>query len=450
MKLQSKNIRSAFALSFCMGMLEQIVRGPVLVLYLYHIAESQQAWAARGPNLAVGFVQGVSGLVKLASVAPISWLVDSVPTRRVRPLRVSIVLGFITVVAGGFSLYTDHIAWATTLSAACGLFMELAQSASRAILTDSIPVGKREGIFVTQWVCFLAGSATGPFLAAVVILVSESTEQAHSIQADKLPVKFALLCGLIVVIPAAIVIFNFGDPLAAEVESRGRSGDVVTVNVVKDVAKPCKLLCCAGRVVPMLCLAFSLATTCAGGMMVPFFDLFFVKDVHLSLVQVNLLEGFSFFFISACSKAALWISRYCGRAITMLCFFTVCTGLTFSLSFELPAPILVALFLVRRGIGNCLKPLNDSMVADYTNSTRRGMWNALLSLGMAGWAGAALLGGVMADAHGYTFVIFVTSLIYAGSLCFLVPLVGLVPRKVDTATENTSPSTGTDTSESSS
>ena len=185
--------------------------------------------------------------------------------------------------------------------------------------------------------------------------------------------------------------------------------------------------------------------------MVPFFDPFFVKDVHLSFVQVNLLEGFSIFFISVCSKAALWISRYCGRAITMLCFFTVCTGLTFSLSFKLPAPILVAVFLFRRGIGpNCLKPLNDSIVADYTNSTRRGMWNALLSLGMAGWAGAALLGGVMADAHGYTFVFFITSLIYAGSLCFLVPLVGLVPRKVDTAAENTSPSTGTDTSESSS
>lgn len=77
------------------------------------------------------------------------------------------------------------------------------------------------------------------------------------------------------------------------------------------------------------------------------------------------------------------------------------------------------------------------------------MWNALLSVGMAGWAGAALLGGVMADAHGYSFVIFVTSMIYAGSLCFLLPLVGLVPRKVDTATEK-SQTTRTDTSESSS
>lgn len=298
MKLQSKNIRSAFALSFCMGMLEQIVRGPVLVLYLYHIAESQ-AWAAWGPNLAVGFVQGVSGLVKLASVAPISWLVDSVPTRRVRPLRVSIVLGFITVVAGGFSLHTDHIVWVTFSCAACGCFLELAQSASRAILTDSIPLGQRQGIFVTQWACFLIGSASGPFLAAVVILVSKSAEQAHSIQTDNLPVKLALLCGLMVVIPAAGVIFNFTDP-PAEVEYR-------SVDVVKHVVQ--RMRC--DHVVPMLCLAFNLSTTIAGGMVVPYFDLFFVNDVHLSLVWVNLLEGFSFLMVGLCSKDAVGEHSLC-------------------------------------------------------------------------------------------------------------------------------------------
>lgn len=299
--MQSKNIRCAFALSLCMGMLEQILRGPVLVLYLYHVAESQQAWCpiSSGPNFTVGFVQGVSGLVKLASVAPIAWLVDSVPAHRVRPLRASLILGFITVVAGGFSLHTDHIVWVTFSCAACGCFLELAQSASRAILTDSIPLGQRQGIFVTQWACFLIGSASGPFLAAVVILVSKSAEQAHSIQTDNLPVKLALLCGLMVVIPAAGVIFNFTDP-PAEVEYR-------SVDVVKHVVQ--RMRC--DHVVPMLCLAFNLSTTIAGGMVVPYFDLFFVNDVHLSLVWVNLLEGFSFLMVGLCSKDAVGEHSLC-------------------------------------------------------------------------------------------------------------------------------------------
>ena len=86
-ELKSTNIRSTFALSFCLGILEQIITGPVLVLYLYQIALGVQGpvrSVSTGPNSLVGFNQGVCGVVKLLSVAPIGWLVDRDPTRRVR------------------------------------------------------------------------------------------------------------------------------------------------------------------------------------------------------------------------------------------------------------------------------------------------------------------------------------------------------------------------------
>ena len=59
------------------------------------------------------------------------------------------------------------------------------------------------------------------------------------------------------------------------------------------------------------------------------------------------------------------------------------------------------------------------------------MWNAFLSIGIAGWSGSALLGGILADQHGYTFVIFITSVVYAGSLLLLMALVGLVSDQTD-------------------
>ena len=62
--------------------------------------------------------------------------------------------------------------------------------------------------------------------------------------------------------------------------------------------------------------------------------------------------------------------------------------------------MLMVVFLFRRGLGNCIKPLLDSVVADFTPSTERGMWNAFLSIGIAGWSGSALLGGILADQHG--------------------------------------------------
>ena len=110
----------------------------------------------------------------------------------------------------------------------------------------------------------------------------------------------------------------------------------------------------------------------------------------------------------------------------MLSIFTVCTGLTFLLRFGLPALVLVAVFIFRRGLIACIKPLLDSVVADFTPSTERGMWNGFLGLGVGGLAAAALLGGILADQHGYSFLILVTSMVYAGSLLLLMPLVALV------------------------
>ena len=113
-ELKSTNIRSAFALSFCLGIFEQIMTGPVFVLYLYETALGAQGpmrSVSTGPNSLVGFNQGVYGVVKLLSVVPIGWLVDRDSTRRTRPLRASLLFGLATVIIGGFLWYTDHFAW---------------------------------------------------------------------------------------------------------------------------------------------------------------------------------------------------------------------------------------------------------------------------------------------------------------------------------------------------
>eukprot|EP00435_Cladocopium_sp_Y103_P075689 s49_g62.t1 len=195
-------------------------------------------------------------------------------------------------------------------------------------------------------------AASGPFLAAVAILASSGSSSGSH-------VKFALVCGLVVVAPIASIIFTFVDPLtreSMECSPKAKQGND-RVNVSNASVKSC-----TGRRVPILCVTFFVVSVLAGGLIVPFFVLFFENDVHLSLVQVNLLEGCSWFFIAICSKAGAWISRHFGRALTMLSIFTLCTALTFMLRFGFPAPILVIVFLVRRGLGNCIKPLLDSVV----------------------------------------------------------------------------------------
>ena len=413
--------------------------GPVFVLYLYETALGVQGpmrSVSTGPNSLVGFNQGVYGVVKLLSVVPIGWLVDRDSTRRTRPLRASLLFGLATVIIGGILWYTDHFAWATVLISCCAIFLVLCQSASRSILTDSIPEGKREGIFVKQFVCYLLGTASGPVLAAVVILASSGSSSASH-------VKLALVCGPVVVAPIASIIFTFVDPLTRESMERGPKATQgndsnVRINVSNLLNLSVKSLkSCTGRRVPILCVTFSVVSIVGGGLIAPFFTLFFKNDVHLSLVKVNLLDGCSWFFVAIFSKAGAWISKHFGRAPTMLSIFTLCTALTFLLRFGLPAPMLVVVFLFRRGLGSCIKPLLDSVVADFTPSKERGMWNAFCSIGVESWGGAALLGGILADQHGYSFVILVTSVVYTGSLLPLIALVCLVSDETESPTDPT-------------
>jgi len=308
-------------------------------------------------------------------------------------------------------------------------------------LTDSIPEGKREGIFVKQFVCYLLGTASGPVLAAVVILASSGSSSASH-------VKLALVCGLVVVAPIASIIFTFVDPLTRESMERGpkegfaarpeaTQGNDSNVRINVSNLLNLSVKRCTGRRVPILCVTFSVVSIVGGGLIAPFFTLFFKNDVHLSLVKVNLLDGCSWFFVAIFTKAGAWISKHFGRAPTMLSIFTLCTALTFLLRFGLPAPMLVVVFLFRRGLGSCIKPLLDSVVADFTPSKERGMWNAFLSIGVESWGGAALLGGILADQHGYTFVILVTSVVYTGSLLPLIPLVCLVSDETESPTDPT-------------
>ena len=293
-ELKSTNIRSAFALSFCLGIFEQIMTGPVFVLYLYETALGAQGpmrSVSTGPNSLVGFNQGVYGVVKLLSVVPIGWLVDRDSTRRTRPLRASLLFGLATVIIGGFLWYTDHFAWVTVLISCCAIFLVLCQSASRSILTDSIPEGKREGIFVKQFVCYLLGTASGPVLAAVVILASSGSSSASH-------VKLALVCGLVVVAPIASIIFTFVDPLTRESMERGpkegfaarpeaTQGNDSNVRINVSNLLNLSVKRCTGRWVPILCVTFSVVSIVGGGLIAPFFTLFFKNDVHLSLVKVK-------------------------------------------------------------------------------------------------------------------------------------------------------------------
>ncbi|CAE7291886.1 APA1 [Symbiodinium sp. CCMP2456] len=298
-----------------------------------------------------------------------------------------------------------------------GVFQELSGSSWRSIFTDSLPQGKRAPAFVKNWILQLLGAACATLLAALVMQLPH--EEIWCI-------KLSLWCGLSIMVPMSMAILRMADPEASEFPKFQEDSEAG----LSQSGRPRVSRCCA--TVPCLCATFFVTSTATAGLTARFFVLFFTNEVQLSMTNIYLLEAAASLAGALCSQASERVAKHAGRSLTMFCAVVLSTCSTFLLTADLSPELLSAFFLLRRGLGNCFKPLLDSIIADFTPSAHRGKWNALLSMSRVGWSGTAFLGGYLADLCGYRYVIFVSSLMFSAAAClFLGPLVWLVPRSLD-------------------
>ncbi|CAE7538570.1 APA1 [Symbiodinium sp. CCMP2592] len=412
-----RNIQSSHVLSLLSGLMEQLLLGPVFTIYLFRLAAGagKGPWflPASNPNSSVGVLVGLNGMVKLLIAAPVGWLVDRFKDRRVHPLRYSAISGFAAVASGSLLLLTDELMFVAPMALFLGVFQELSGSAWRSIFTDSLAKGGRAPAFVKNWILRLVGSASATLLAALVMQLPHDEIWC---------LKLSLWCGLSLMVPVSMAILRMADPEPSELPKLQEDP-----NESKRPWGPR-----FSGVVPCLCVTFFLTSTATAGLTAQFFVLFFTNEVQLSMTSIYLLEAAASLAGALCSQASERVAKHAGRSLTMFCAVVLSTGCTFLLTADLPPELLSAFFLLRRGLGNCFKPLLDAIIADFTPSAHRGKWNAVLSLSMVGWSGTALLGGYLADLCGYRYVIFVSSLMFSGAAClFLGPLVWLVPRSLD-------------------
>ena len=329
----------------------------------------------------------------------------------------STISSFAAVARGSLLLLTDELTFVAPMTLFLGVFQELSGSAWRSIFTDSLPQGERAPAFVKNWILRLVGSACATLLAALVMQLPPDEIWC---------IKLSLWCGLSLMVPVSMAILRMADPEPSEFPKLQKDPE----EGPNESKRPWGPRCCA--TVPCLCVTFFVTSTATAGLTAQFFVLFFTKDVWLSMTSIYLLEAAASLAGALCSQASARVAKHAGRSLTMFCAVVLSTGSTFLLTADLPPELLSAFFLLRRGLGNCFKPLLDSIIADFTPSAHRGKWNAVLSLSMVGWSGTAFLGGYLADLCGYRYVIFVSSLMFSGAAClFLGPLIWLVPCSLD-------------------
>jgi MFS family permease len=89
--------------------------------------------------------------------------------------------------------------------------------------------------------------------------------------------------------------------------------------------------------------------------------------------------------------------------------------------------LMIPIYVVRTGFMNCTYALAESVLMDAVPSNERSRWKSLESVASFGWAGSALVGGVVSDSKGYAFAFAVTAIVQLVGVWIQAPLVGVVP-----------------------
>ena len=146
-----------------------------------------------------------------------------------------------------------------------------------------------------------------------------------------------------------------------------------------------------------------LLSSLGSGLIVKFLPLFFIQLHGMSPAEISLLQCANPFMMAAATKLLGSCAQAVGRGkISVFCLVGVILSLIF-MSKVSTLLLLLALFIIRGSLANARFPLTWSILMDYTPSTRRGLWNSVLSVLSMSWSASAVLGGAIVDQHSYQY-----------------------------------------------
>jgi len=318
---------------------------------------------------------------------------------------------------------TDIVLFLFASLALLGVFMEISSSTSEAIFADSVPAGHRSGVFTTKMILTTVGTAIGPMLSAIGLLLIGDTWQPHQMKA------VVIVVSLFMPISCIPCLFFKDPPMARSECPATQAPGAMSFSFPENPLRSRKLGPLRGWHVPFILATADFITCVGAGMTVKFFNLFFIQDMHFKPTDICLLQTAYPLVIAVFVKLTQKLSKPLGRAQASCAFFSGSVVCLLMLSQVKSAPLLLFVFLLRGGLSNSTGAIDRSIIMDFTPSSQRGRWNAVQSFTSMTWSGSAFLGGLSADCHDYRFTFLITAFVYATACVVYSPLLVLVPRK---------------------
>lgn len=178
---------------------------------------------------------------------------------------------------------------------------------------------------------------------------------------------------------------------------------------------------------------FFIATLLANGMTVRYFSLYFTQVLRFSPAQLCMLNAVCRLFIAAFAQPLKPLSVLLGRcnlALVLHIGSAIATLGIYGGGFFNPSVLCAcACYLLRFACLHARDPVLYSITMDCVPQSQRSRWAALNSLRTLSFSASAVLGGFLADRHGYQFSFTVTIILLLACTIFMLPAILWFPRK---------------------
>ena len=414
---------------------------------------------------AVGFITAIMGIAQLAASLPAGYMADVY--RRDRVLAVASALGFAAIGSTvAASWWQDYRCLAVAL-ALWGMFGGVANTSLLALFADSIPDGERSHYFTQRSILVTLANLAGPLSALAMFGILGNNWTA----ADCAKV---MILGQLFSLPAIGMLCFFHDfdrsnnedleiegsleeqdvetaddaelstPLLPDetaesnpAESDGESDDNVESDnenelaVVTHPTIPCGGCCLPpDRAIPILIAISDVIAGLGSGMSVRYFPLFFVDNLGLHPIEVQVVYALSNLTKVPLMRMAQRLAKRFGRCgVTIACKWAGLVFMAAMIAVYWWRPhwryLISFLFVFRTSCMNSSGALTRSMLMDHVPSDERGKWSALESINMFSWSGSAALGGVLVGILGLVPIFMVTACMQFASTLIILALVGV-------------------------
>ena len=393
------------------------------LIYSLVISLSETSWgytalsgylsAVGGSNAAVGLAEGFQGLAQLMFALVAGFVAD----RRGRqlPIRAGALVGAVAVCSIWLGIFVSMSERAEFWACALGLFLwgayrGVTLAPIDALFADSVETRDRPRLTTLKYVCTILGASLGPLLSMGLFAYWGDTWTLPELRR-----VIAVGTGLSLV--GLVTLFSFRDECAlSERASAPLPETDADTALATRIRRSCFLSDVLGGV--------------ASGMTVRFFPLFFRDEVQLSPAEVNAVTIATTVLMAVASYSLQALSRTAGRMPVILACKFVGVALLFIMAgsrgtWQTKA-FIVPVYVVRTVLMNSTTPLHKSILMDNTPRSRRGRWSAADSITAFGWSGSALIGGLVADQHGFGATFYATAALQSVGTLVLATLLPVV------------------------